>query len=184
MSQPSDQNFSLWRVFWTRPTEQTQHALGGGGLDFPSGLGTPQDSQEELGDVWDALLSLLLTRPALMLFVKWFYPVSHIHQMEAPFLLGWHFDVTKEAPVLPFFTSPSVNYSFPFCISAVNKKDTRRYRCSQPSVKLLHNPIMHCSICKLIHYVWVYSCASVIRPAVENSARGDGGSGGMWSSLI
>lgn len=49
-------------------SEQTQNTLGG--LDIPSGLGTPRDSQEELGDVWDTSLSLLLTRPGLMLVGK------------------------------------------------------------------------------------------------------------------
>lgn len=96
---PSDHNFSLWRSFWTRPTgrslKTTDPEHTGGRLDFPSGLGTPQDSQEELGgDVWDALLSLLLTRPGLMPFVKPLYPFRHIlHQMEALLiLLCWYVD--------------------------------------------------------------------------------------------
>lgn len=56
-------------------SEQTQNTLVG--LLFPSGLGALQASQEELGDVWDALLSLLLTRPRLMLFVKLLHPFTH-----------------------------------------------------------------------------------------------------------
>lgn len=79
---------------WEEEAQNRPRTHWVGGLDFPSGLGTPQDSQEELGgDVWDALLSLLLTRPGLMPLVKPLYPFRRIlHQMEALLILyvdGW-----------------------------------------------------------------------------------------------
>lgn len=40
------------------------------GLDVPSGLGMPQDSQEEPRDVWDGLLSRRRPRPGLTPFVQ------------------------------------------------------------------------------------------------------------------
>lgn len=65
---PFDQNFLPEDALLDSSNwEETQNTLEG--LDIPSGLGTPREPQEEVGDVWDTLLSLLLTRPGLMPFV-------------------------------------------------------------------------------------------------------------------
>lgn len=70
----SDQSVSLWTFFWTCPTGRRQrtdpgHSGGSGGMaSLPSGLGAalgaPQDSQEEVGDEWDASPRLPRTPPA------------------------------------------------------------------------------------------------------------------------